>query len=272
MPKLLNEKNELNTYIGDNGLYFNPNNKSLNYLSSISPINLSGLDGELKKHERSQIVLGAQYDPYPLIESDLKITRQALTLCDMHKCGVTIFTKSKLILNDIDLLASISKHSKVCVMIKMYTTNDKDMKNIDNTTFEEKLEILASLSKLEIRVGFAVEPILPYLNDDINTMDGIINLATNYKLDYFLFRGASIIINNKNKEAVYHALDDNYFGLRRKYDSIRGESYVIESPKTKMLLSYIDGSLTGSKILYDSETILKNIYSYERKHKQLSFI
>ncbi len=270
--KIITDQNEINTYIGDNGLYYNPTNKNLSYLTSISPIDIGGLEAEIKKKERTQIIIGSLYDPYPLIESDLKITRKTLELCDKYKCGVTIFTKSKLILNDIDLLESISSHSKVCVMIKICTTNNNDMKNIDSTQLQDKLQILARLSKLDISLGFDVSPILPFLNDDINTMDGLISLAIHYGCDYFMFRGASIIISNKHKEAVYHALDDNYFGLRSKYDSIRGESYVIDSPKSKMLQSYIEGALTNEAIIFDNETIMKNIYSYQRKHKQLSFV
>lgn len=270
--KIITEQNEINTYVGDNGLYFNPTNKNLSYLTSISPIDIKGLEAELKKKERTQIILGSLYDPYPLIESDLGITRATLELIDRYKCGVTIFTKSKLILNDLDILESISKHSKVVVMLKICTTNNNDMKNIDGTQLQDKLQILAGLSKLDISLGFDVSPILPFLNDDINTMEGLISLAIHYGCDYFMFRGASIIISNKHKEAVYHALDDNYFGLRSKYDSIRGESYVIDSPKAKMLQSYIDGAFTEESIVHDMETIIKNISSYQRKHKQLSFV
>ena len=272
MKGLINEEFELNTYIGDNGLYYNPNNKNLSYLTSIEPVDISMLETELMKKERNQIILGASYDPYPLIESDLGITRKALELLDKYKCGVTIFTKSKLILNDLDILDSIAKHSKVVVMVKMCTTNNNDMKNIDGTQLQDKLQILAGLSKHDISIGFDVSPILPFLNDDINTVDGLVSLAIHYNADYFMFRGASIIISNKHKEAVYHALDDNYFGLRRKYDAIRGEQYVIDSPKAKMLQSYIEGAFVDSNIVHDSETIMKNIRGYQRKHKQLSFV
>lgn len=272
MKGLINENFELNTYIGENGLYFNPTNKNLSYLTSIVPQDISEIENEFKRKERNQIILGALYDPYPLIESDLNITRKVLELIDKYKCGVTIFTKSKIILKDLDLLEQISKHSKVVVMIKMCTTNNNDMKNIEQTQIQDKLQILAGLSKYDISIGFDASPILPYLNDDINTMDGLINLAIHYNADYFMYRGSSIIINNKYKEAVYHALDDNYFGLRSKYDAIRGESYVIESPKTKMLQSYIEGAFIETSIIHDNEAIMKSITSYQRKHKQLSFI
>lgn len=270
MKKIINDSNEIDIYVGSNGLYFDPENKNLSYLSSITSQDLDGLEDELSKKKATQIILGKNYDCYPAIEADNNYVRDVLVLIDKYKHGVTIYTKSKLILRDLDLLKSIATHSKVVLMLQMNTTNEVDSQNINGVSFVDKLRILEEIKSYDIEIGFNVCPILPYISDDINNMDELISLAIKYNASYFLYRGASVIINNKYKEAVYHVLDDHYFGLRSKYDSIRQESYVIESPKINMLENYIKDLVSGTNMIYVTHEIIKKAHSYQRKHKQMS--
>lgn len=268
--KRITDDGEILVYSGANGLYFDASNKSLSYLSSITPNDLSELEMEISKLKKTQIILGKTYDCYPAIEADLDNTREVLRLVDKYKLGVTIYTKSKLILKDLDLLKSIATHSKVVVFLEMFSTNEADNLNISGISFLDKLKVLEEMKVQEIEIGFNVSPVLPYVSDDINNFESLINLALKYNVLYFLYRGASIIINNKNKEAVYHVLDDHYFGLRSKYDAIRAESYVISSPKENMLNNYIKDIISGTNMIYDSDEIIKKAHSYTKKHKQLS--
>lgn len=270
MKKLISETNEIIIYEGANGLYFDPNNKSLSYLSNITPCSLEGLEAELEKRKSQQLILGASSDCYPLMEADLNATREVLRLIDKYKHGVTIYTRSKLVLKDLDILKSIRSHSRVVIMLEMFSANEADSMNISGVSVLDKIKVLDELKNYDIEVGLDVKPVLPFISDDINNFESLINIAQKYNCSYFLYRGSAIIINNKNKEAVYHLLDDYYFGLRAKYDAIRNESYVITSPKSAMLDNYLNDMLSGTNIMFDTDQIIKKVHSYARKHKQLS--
>ncbi len=270
MKKVINEFNEIDVYIGENGLYYDSENKNLSYLSKIEINDIDSLEEEMSKKRSTQFILGKTYDCYPRIETDENRTRHVLELIDKYKHGVTIYTKSNIILKDIDLLKSIASHSKVVIMIQMNTTNEADSQKVNGVSFIDKLKLLEEIKGYDFEIGFNVSPVLPYISDDINNFEELIDLAVKYNISYFLYRSSSVIINNKNKEAVYSILDSHYFGLRSKYDAIRQESYVISSPKQAMLDNYVRDIIAGTNILYDPNEILSKINSYSKKHKQMS--
>ena len=51
---------------------------------------------------------GAMSDPYMPCEEKLRLTRRCLEIIDRHGFGVTVQTKSDMILRDADLLCSIN--------------------------------------------------------------------------------------------------------------------------------------------------------------------
>lgn len=262
--------NQINTYIGDFGFYLNQDNKNLSYLNKVSIIYISGIEKELKKKGRTQYILGTTSDPYPNIECEYRNTRKVLELIDKYKCGVTIYTKSKNILNDLDILESIALHSRVNVILKISSLSNSDLENIELTKFQDKIDVLEALKDKDINVGLFAFPILPFINDDINTMKDLMDLGLRYNVSYFMYNFSDIIISNKAKDDIYKILDEKYFGLKRKYDAIREEKYKIESPKSKMLKSFMEGTLSKENIIYDYDQVIKEISCYKRKHKQLS--
>ncbi len=270
MKTIITKSNEINTYNGDIGFYLNQDNKNLSYLDNVVQENILNIENEIKKKIRTQFILGSKYEPYPALEASIRNTRKVLELIDKYKCGVTIYTKNIAIIEDISILESIAKHSHVNIILKISSTVNSDLENIEGNKVEQKVEILEKLSKIDANLGIFVTPILPFINDDINNMKEIIELALKYNVSYFMCNFFEIIINNKSKDLIYSILDKKYYGLKRKYDAIREENYKIESPKALMLKSFIEKSLDGQKIIFDYETIIKEIGSYKRKHKQLS--
>ncbi len=269
MEKIITN-NEINIYNGDIGFYLNQDNKNLSFLDRVESANTTNIENEIKKMPKTQFVLGLKYDPYPALEIFNGSTKKVLELIDKYKCGVTIFTKNNTILKDIPILESISKHSIVNVILKISSTSNKDLENIEGNKIEPKIEVLEKLSKLDINLGIFATPILPFINDDINNMKSIIELALKYNVSYFMYNFSEVIINNKSKDLIYKILDEKYYGLKRKYDAIREEKYKIESPKSGMLKSFIEGTLQAQDIIYDYDLIMKELRTYKRKHKQLS--
>jgi len=87
---------------------------------------------ELKSKRRTGIVgTGAMSDPYNPYEKEYRLTRGALELINANRFGVSIATKSDLIVRDIDVLKSIKNHSPVLVKITITTADDILSKTIE---------------------------------------------------------------------------------------------------------------------------------------------
>ena len=81
-------------------------------------------DSLSRKRKPCMIGTGSMSDPYMPLERELLFTRRALELIDRYGFGVTVITKSNLVLRDLDLLRSINDHTK-CVVQMTMTTYDE---------------------------------------------------------------------------------------------------------------------------------------------------
>ena len=60
-------------------------------------------------------------DPYCIIEKELLNMRRCLEVINKYNCGVTILTKSTLLLRDLDLIKKINSKSKVIIQVTLTT-------------------------------------------------------------------------------------------------------------------------------------------------------
>ena len=72
------------------------------------------------------IQMGSMCDPYMPLEKELKHVQKALELIEQYHFGVTLITKSDLILRDLELLKKINQQTK-CVVQMTLTTFDENL-------------------------------------------------------------------------------------------------------------------------------------------------
>ena len=60
------------------------------------------------------IQMGSMCDPYMPLEKRIKACTKALELIEQYHFGVTLITKSDLILRDLELLKKINQQNKMC--------------------------------------------------------------------------------------------------------------------------------------------------------------
>ncbi|HJJ36114.1 MAG TPA: radical SAM protein, partial [Methanocorpusculum sp.] len=83
------------------------------------------LDAALaRKRKRCMIGFGSMSDPYIPLERDLKMTRRCLEIISARRFGVSLITKSDLILRDIDILSEIHEKAKTVISVTLTTAND----------------------------------------------------------------------------------------------------------------------------------------------------
>lgn len=232
---------------------------------------LTILARELKsKRKRGVIGTGAMSDPYNPFEKEHCLTRGALELIDKHWFGVSIATKSDLITRDLDILRAIQVHSPVLIKITITTSDDGLCKKIEpNVALSSKrFAVIEELSKHGIFVGILLMPILPFLEDNEENIQGIIHFAYESGAR-FIYPAFGVTLRQNQRDWYLKKLEEQFSGLKQKYINQFGNAYECRSPKAKKLWQVFRKECEKHGILYKMEDIIKG-YKQKYNNTQLS--
>lgn len=117
----------------------------------------------LKKISGKNVFLSSVTDCYNEYEEKYCITRNVLEQLINSDCYLSISTKSKLILRDIDLLKRIKN---LTVSMSINTLNEEFRKDMDNaSSIKERLSTLKTLHENGIYTILFMSPIFPYITE-----------------------------------------------------------------------------------------------------------
>lgn len=228
----------------------------------------------MKKRSKAMIGTGAMTDPYIPLDMKLKNTRKALEIIDKYDFGVAIQTKSASILRDLDLLKRINEKSKVVVEMTFTTYDEKLCKILEPnvSTTKERFEVLKIMRDNKIPTVVWLSPILPFINDTEDNLNGILNYCIEAKVYGIICFNMGLTLREGNREYFYHKLDENFVGLKEKYIKTYGNSYEIVSPNNKNLMTKFHNICRENNIVSDIKEIFSYMHKYEnKKFKQLKF-
>jgi DNA repair photolyase len=127
------------------------------------------LEQELSKpnYQCQPIALGVNTDAYQPIEQQLEITRELLKVLLKYKHPVSILTKSKLILRDLDLLDALNQYGLVSVGVSITTLNNrlKSLMEPRAASANARLNVMETLVQHNIPTRAMIAPIIPAIND-----------------------------------------------------------------------------------------------------------
>ena len=232
---------------------------------------LALLEEELRRKRRPCMIgMGSMTDPYIPLEEELCHTRQALELIWRYGCGVTLITKSARVLRDIELLKRINDESK-CVVQMTMTTFDRELckklePNVSATG--ERFEALLALRDAGIPTVVWLCPILPFINDTRENIDGILDYCERAGVRGVLCFGMGLTLREGNREYFYASLDRLFPGLKQEYIRRYGDSYIIDSPKAPELMERFHSRCARSGIEHDNDAIFAYLREYERGGQQ----
>ena len=209
---------------------------------------LSILEKELvHKKKRGVVGIGSMSDTYNPMEMKYKMTRGALVLLNKYGYGVSIDTKSDLILRDIDILKKIQKKNNVIVKFTITTPHDLLSKKIEPNVCvsSRRLEVVRLLSKEGIFVGIMMNPVLPFITDKEEDIKLLVKLA--------YLNGAKFIPN-----------------LKLKYIKKYGNMYQCFVPNYKELYQVFIEECEKYGILYRMEDIIKAYQKEIKTNEQIS--
>lgn len=225
-----------------------------------------------KKRSRCMIGTGAMSDPYLPLEKTEGLTRRALELIDRYGFGVTLLTKSDLVLRDLALLQSIHRKAK-CVVQMTLTTYDEDLCRIlepNVATSRRRFEVLMELKKAGIPTVVWMTPILPFINDTEENIRGLLEYCKEAAVKGILTFGIGMTLRSGNREYYYKKLDEHFPGMKRHYMRTFGSSYGIHSPNGKALGKLVKDFCKENSILYGTDAIFTYLNTLDEPQTQLS--
>lgn len=165
----------------------------------------------LKKIAGKSVFLSSVTDCYNEYEEKYAITRSILEQLVKSDCKLSISTKSKLILRDIDLLKKI-KDVTVCMSVNTLDESFKD--DMDKaSSIKDRLETLKELHENRIYTVLFMSPIFPY----ITKWKEIIEISKDY-VDEFWFENLNL--RGSYKYSILNYIKEKYNDLFCKYIDI----------------------------------------------------
>jgi DNA repair photolyase len=197
-------------------------------------------------------------DPYNPFEREYKLTRGALELINTHGFGVSLITKSDLVIRDIDILKKIKNHSPVLVKITITTCSDELCKKIEpNVAVSSKrFSAIKELSENGIFAGILLMPILPFLEDNEENIRSIVKQAYENGAK-FIFPAFGVTLRQNQRDWYYKKLDEKFPGIKQKYIKQFGNNYECYSPKAKQLWNLFKEDCERYGIVYKMSDIIK---------------
>lgn len=228
-----------------------------------------------RKRSRCMIGTGAMCDPYLPLEKAEQLTRRCLELIDRYGCGVTIQTKSDLVLRDLDLLKSIQAKTKCVVQMTLTTFNEKLCRTVEPNvcTTHRRYEVLKILQAEGIPTVVWLCPILPFLNDTEENLRGILQYCFDAGVQGILCFGMGVTLREGDREYFYAKLDEHFPGMKQRYISAFGNQYECSSPNNHPLMQIFHTECHSHNILHTPEAVFSYLHQFEDKQtaEQLSF-
>lgn len=219
------------------------------------------------KKKRCMIGTGSMTDPYIPLEENLMYVRKTLELVERYGYGFTVITKSDRILRDIDLLKKINDKTKCVVQMTLTTFDDELCRKIEPnvSTTSERFKTLLKLKEAGIPTVVWLSPILPFINDTIENINGILDMCIEANVRGIICFGMGFTLRDGNREYFYEQLDKKFPGTKEKYIKTFGNQYVNNSPDNEMLMRIFYKRCKDNNIESNYEEIFKYLRTFEEK-------
>lgn len=224
------------------------------------------------RRKKCMVGTGSMCDPYMHCEEQLQLTRKCLEIIDRYEYGLAIQTKSDRILRDLDLLKSIHKKAK-CVVQMTLTTCDEELCRIlepNVCTTRDRVKVLRICRDNGIPTVVWLSPILPFINDTRENIEGILDYCIEAKVYGIIHFGMGMTLREGSREYFYAALERHFPGMKEKYSEKYGYAYEISSDKNRELTDLFRRKCKENGIVCDTEQCFRYLRELPEKYEQLS--
>ena len=220
-----------------------------------------------RKRTKGMIITGSMTDPYVPLEKELQMTRLCLNQIERFDFGITIQTKSDLILRDIEVLDKINRKTKCVVAITITTFDDALCKKLEPNVCQTsgRIKVLKALQKRGIPTIVWLTPILPYINDTEENITSIVDACAQAGVYGIMHSNMGMTLREGNREYFYEQLDKFFPGMKERYMQEYGDAYEVVSPNSQKLMQILQQRCENYGIIYDGEELFRYMREYKNK-------
>ena len=229
------------------------------------------LERELAKSKQTGVVgIGAMSDTYNPLEKKYEITRGALKLIKKYGYGVSIDTKSDLVLRDIDVLKEIQENNNVIVKITITTPHDELSKKIEPYAppSSKRFNAIKELTDAGIFAGIMMNPVLPFVTDNEEDIKRLVYLAHESGAK-FIHTYMGMTLRDNQRDYYLERIDKLFPGMMNRYFKCYQERYDCTVLSAKHLYEVFKNECKKYGILYNMKDIIK-AYKIKGKDEQIS--
>lgn len=221
-------------------------------------------DALRRKRKKCMIGTGAMTDPYIPLESKLKFTRGAMELVYKYGFGMTVHTKSDRVLRDLDLICKINEKTKFVVQTTLTTADDALCKKVEPnvSTTSERVAMLKTLQSHGVPTVVWLCPILPFINDTEQNINGIMDYCAEADVYGIINFGMGLTLREGNREYFYAQLDKLFPGLKQKYIKTYGGKYEVSSPDAARLHALFVKRCNEHGIICDNDKLFAYLHEF----------
>ncbi len=231
------------------------------------------LEDALKRRRKPcMIAAGSMTDPYIPLEEELGHVRQALELVLRYGFGITLITKSARVLRDLDLLAAINRRTKCVVQMTLTTYDEALCRKLEPhvSTTRERFQALLQLREAGIPTVVWLCPILPFINDTRENLEGVLDLCLQAGVCGVVCFGMGVTLREGSREYFYAQLDRHFPGMKERYIAAYGSRYLLESPNSRQLTALFHDICRRGGVVHDNDSVFQYLRTLEERTAQLS--
>ena len=277
---ILSAQNGMNLYRGctHGCIYCDSRSKGYQFTHDFEDIEVKQNAPELlekalrSKRKKCMIGTGAMCDPYMHCEEQLQLTRRCLEIIDRYGFGVAIQTKSDRILRDLPLLKSINEKAR-CVVQMTLTTYDEELCRIlepNVCTTRERVKALQIFHENGIPTVVWLSPILPFINDTRENVEGILNYCIQTGVSGIICFGMGMTLREGDREYFYAALDRRFPGMKERYHKRYGYAYEVPSDRSRELMQLFYRKCRENNIICEVEKCFEYLRDLPERYEQLT--
>lgn len=113
-------------------------------------------------------------------------------------------------------------------------------------------------------------PILPFINDTADNIKNLLDACVDAGVKGIIFWGIGVTLRDGDREYFYHALDQDFPGMKEKYIRTYGNAYNLPSPNEKMLIPMIVEQCQKAGILCSPDECFAYLHHFPEKYVQRS--
>ena len=274
---ILSAKNGMNLYRGctHGCIYCDSRSKCYQFTHDFEDIEVKQNAPELleqtlrSKRKKCMIGTGAMCDPYMHCEKELRLTRRCIEIIERYGFGLAIQTKSDLVLRDLDLFQKIQEKAK-CVVQMTLTTYDEALCKIvepNVCTKKKRFETLKILQQNGIPTVVWLSPILPFINDAEENIEGILDYCIDAGVYGIINFGMGMTLRAGDREYFYAALDKHFPGLKEQFHHKYGYAYQIASSQNAKLMKLFHKKCRAHGIVDNVEEMFQYLSTFPQKEQ-----